>query len=98
MLAQELPQLGRAKRGLMVLRELKKNPHRVTFMSESSPLELLVTTQNGKQYNLDSEKYPINDRTSNGSFMLDEKQDGEILEVHEMHTAELEPKTEETSN
>lgn len=98
MLAQELPQLGRAKRGLMVLRELKKNPHRVTFMSESSPLELLVTTQNGKQYNLDSEKYPINDRTSNGSFMLDEKQDGEILEVHEMHTAELEQKTEETSS
>ncbi|EOL44371.1 DNA topoisomerase IV subunit A [Enterococcus caccae] len=98
MLAQELPQLGRAKRGLMVLRELKKNPHRVTFMSESSPLELLVTTQNDKQYTLDSEKYPINDRTSNGSFMLDEKQDGEILEVHEMHTAELEQKTDEQMN
>ncbi|MGM0217164.1 DNA topoisomerase IV subunit A [Enterococcus sp. AZ126] len=97
MLAQELPQLGRAKRGLMVLRELKKNPHRVTFMSESSPLELLVTTQNGQQYTIDSEKYPINDRTSNGSFMLDEKQDGEILEVHEMHSAELEAKTNEES-
>ncbi|MBO0472764.1 DNA topoisomerase IV, A subunit [Enterococcus sp. DIV0840] len=97
MLAQELPQLGRAKRGLMVLRELKKNPHRVSFMSESSSLELLVTTQNGKQYTIDSEKYPINDRTSNGSFMLDEKQDGEILEVHEMHTAELVPKAEEES-
>ncbi|EOI00443.1 DNA topoisomerase IV, A subunit [Enterococcus moraviensis ATCC BAA-383] len=96
MLAQELPQLGRAKRGLMVLRELKKNPHRVNFMSESSQLELLVTTHNGKQYTINSEKYPINDRTSNGSFMLDEKQDGEILEVHEMHTAELEPKTEES--
>lgn len=67
-------------------------------MSESSPLELLVTTQNGKQYTLDSEKYPINDRTSNGSFMLDEKQDGEILEVHEMHTAELEQKSAENSN
>ncbi|OJG72979.1 DNA topoisomerase IV, A subunit [Enterococcus quebecensis] len=89
MLAQELPQLGRAKRGLMVLRELKKNPHRVTFMSESTPLELLVTTQNGKQYTIDSEGYPINDRTSNGSFILDEKEDGEILEVHEMHTSEL---------
>lgn len=97
MLAQELPQLGRAKRGLMVLRELKKHPHRVIFMSESSPLELLVTTQNGKQYTIDSEKYPINDRTSNGSFMLEEKQDGEILEVHEMHTAELEQKTEDNS-
>lgn len=45
MLAQELTQLGRAKRGLMVLRELKKNPHRVVFMSESTDLDLLVTTQ-----------------------------------------------------
>lgn len=95
MLAQELTQLGRAKRGLMVLRELKKNPHRVSFMSESSTLELLVTTQSGKQYTIDSQTYPINDRTSNGSFMLEEKQDGEILEVHEMHTAEL-PEKEET--
>ncbi|WP_429952579.1 DNA topoisomerase IV subunit A [Enterococcus sp. AZ192] len=95
MLAQELTQLGRAKRGLMVLRELKKNPHRVSFMSESSTLELLVTTQSGKQYTIDSQTYPINDRTSNGSFMLDEKQDGEILEVHEMHTAEL-PEKDET--
>ncbi len=92
--AQELTQLGRAKRGLMVLRELKKNPHRVSFMSESSSLELLVTTQSGKQYTIDSQTYPINDRTSNGSFILDEKQDGEILEVHEMHTAELPEKEE----
>lgn len=94
MLAQELTQLGRAKRGLMVLRELKKNPHRVIFMAESSPLELLVTTQTGKQFTIESEKYPINDRTSNGSFMLDEKQDGEILEVHEMHSAELAEKSD----
>ncbi|MEI5992530.1 DNA topoisomerase IV subunit A [Enterococcus sp. 4G2_DIV0659] len=97
MLAQELTQLGRAKRGLMVLRELKKNPHRVIFMSESSSLELLVTTQSGHQYTIDSKKYPINDRTSNGSFMLDEKEDGEILEVHEMHTAVLEEKSETDS-
>ncbi|KAF9404233.1 hypothetical protein HW555_014449 [Spodoptera exigua] len=97
MLAQELTQLGRAKRGLMVLRELKKNPHRVIFMAESSPLELLITTQTGKQFTIDSEKYPINDRTSNGSFMLDEKQDGEILEVHEMHSAELGEKSDPES-
>ncbi|MDA9470333.1 DNA topoisomerase IV subunit A [Enterococcus sp. 5H] len=97
MLAQELTQLGRAKRGLMVLRELKKNPHRVIFMAESSPLELLVTTQTGRQFTIESEKYPINDRTSNGSFMLDEKQDGEILEVHEMHSAELAEKSDPES-
>lgn len=87
MLAQEITQLGRAKRGLMVLRELKKNPHRVSFMSESSDMELLVTTQSGKQLVIHSKDHPISDRTSNGSFITDEKQDGEILEVHEMHPA-----------
>jgi topoisomerase-4 subunit A len=92
MLAQELTQLGRAKRGLMVLRELKKNPHRVMFMAESSSLELLVTTQKGQQYTIDPEKYAINDRTSNGSFLFDEKLEGELLEAHIMHTAELDKK------
>ena len=39
MLAQEISQLGRAKRGLMVLRELKKNPHRIVYMGsgETNP-------------------------------------------------------------
>lgn len=87
MLAQELTQLGRAKRGLMVLRELKKQPHRVAFMAESSIQELLVTTQSGEQILVNAEKYPINDRTSNGSFFIDEKNTGEVLAVHEMHDA-----------
>ncbi|MTD38893.1 DNA topoisomerase IV subunit A [Erwinia sp. CPCC 100877] len=94
MLAQELTQLGRAKRGLMVLRELKKNPHRVVFMAESSSLELLVTTQKGQQHIINPEKHPINDRTSNGSFLFDEKLEGEILEAHTMHTAEIDKKEE----
>ena len=82
--AQELPQLGRAKRGLMVLKELKKAPHRIQFMAESNGIELLVTTNNGANLLIDSQKYPINERTSNGSFMIDEKQEGGILSVHQL--------------
>lgn len=90
MLAQELTQLGRAKRGLMVLRELKKNPHRVVFMSESTDLDLLVTTQKGTQEVIQSKNYPISERTSNGSFVIDEQKDGQVMEVHEMHSAVIE--------
>lgn len=84
MLAQELPQLGRAKRGLMVLKELKKNPHRIQFMSESNETELLVTTQKGENIIIDSQSYAINERTSNGSFMIDEKQEGGVLAVRKL--------------
>ena len=45
MLAQELTQLGTSKTWTNGLAELKKNPHRVVFMSESTDLDLLVTTQ-----------------------------------------------------
>uniref|UniRef100_UPI000FF21CE0 DNA gyrase C-terminal beta-propeller domain-containing protein n=1 Tax=Escherichia coli TaxID=562 RepID=UPI000FF21CE0 len=90
MLAQELTQLGRAKRGLMVLRELKKNPHRVVFMSESTALDLLVTTQKGTQESIQSKSYPISERTSNGSFVNDEQKDGQVMDVHKMHSAVIE--------
>lgn len=89
MLAQELPQLGRAKRGLMVLRELKKNPHRAVYMGADNELPLLVTTQKGTQHILDSTQYPISDRTSNGSFLIDEKTEGQVYEVHQMHSASV---------
>ncbi|MBL1230720.1 DNA topoisomerase IV subunit A [Enterococcus sp. BWB1-3] len=83
MLAQELNQLGRAKRGLMVLRELKSNPHRVVYMGESIPdKQLLIETQKGTRIIIDSEKAPINDRNSNGSFIINEKDE---LGIHSVH-------------
>ncbi|MGK0551777.1 DNA topoisomerase IV subunit A [Enterococcus faecalis] len=89
MLAQELTQLGRAKRGLMVLRELKKNPHRVAFMSEGNAQDLLITTQKGSQHVINAQQYAIGDRTSNGSFAIDEQTQGSVMEVHEMHSARI---------
>lgn len=81
MLAQEINQLGRAKRGLMVLRELKKNPHRVVYMGSGENQQLLVTNQKGRSFEVITNQIPINDRTSNGSFIMDEKTGGQIYEV-----------------
>lgn len=91
MLAQELSQLGRAKRGVMILRELKKNPHRVTYMGDGEHKELQV--KNTVEKIISTDDIPINERTSNGSFVLDEKA-GEVNSVIELINPAL--PTEET--
>lgn len=83
MMINELTRLGRAKRGLMILRELKKNPHRVVFAGELHATEKLVMiTQKGATHLIEPQKYPINERTSNGSFVYDEKEEGPIENVY----------------
>lgn len=90
MLAQELNQLGRAKRGLMVLRELKKNPHRIVYMGSGENRQLIVQNQKGQQVEINTNDYPVSDRTSNGSFVMDEKQGGTIIEVQEIKDPAIE--------
>ena len=79
----EISKLGRAKRGLMVLRELKNNPHRVFLaISTNGDNELIIIeTKNGSSYTVDTKDIPINDRTSNGSFISNEKVDGEVIKL-----------------
>ncbi|MFS0983980.1 DNA topoisomerase IV subunit A [Enterococcus durans] len=81
MLAQEISQTSRAKRGVIVLRELKKNPHRIIYMSEGKSKEMTVINQKGQELVIDPTDYPIGDRTSNGSFAMDEKSGGEVIKV-----------------
>ncbi|MEG0293937.1 DNA topoisomerase IV subunit A [Enterococcus sp.] len=83
MLAQEVPQMGRAKRGQMILRELKSNPHRIVFMGVGEKRSYIVHNQKGEEKVFKTEDFPVADRTSNGSFILDEKQGGEISEVRQ---------------
>lgn len=83
MLAQELSQLSRAKRGVMILRELKKNPHRIVYMGDGQNKTLLLANEKGQQAEIQSDHYPISDRMSNGSFALDEKQGGKVIEAKE---------------
>ena len=81
MLAQEISQTSRAKRGVTVLRELKKNQHRIIYMSEGKSKEMTVINQKGQELVIDPTDYPIGDRTSNGSFAMDEKSGGEVIKV-----------------
>ncbi|MBF8807865.1 MAG: DNA topoisomerase IV subunit A [Enterococcus lacertideformus] len=79
MLAQEITQTSRAKRGVTVLRELKKNPHRVIYMSEGTAKERIIINQKGQELFINPTDYPIGDRMSNGSFVVDEKKGGEVI-------------------
>src|SRR5699024_6045707 len=61
MLAQELPQLGRAKRGLMIFRELKKNPHRLAYMTTETEGTLALTTKKGIETEIEIAEIAISD-------------------------------------
>ena len=89
MLAQEISQTSRAKRGVTVLRELKKQPHRVIYMSEGHAKTMTLINQKGQELPIDPTDYPIGDRTSNGSFVLDEKKDGEVQMVIDSPTMDI---------
>ncbi|WP_078807544.1 DNA topoisomerase IV subunit A [Pilibacter termitis] len=95
MFAQEILQIGRAKRGLMVLRELKNNPHRIVYMNSSNATPLLITTAKGTVIEVDENNYPIGERTSNGSFAIDEKVENGVYEVRKQGFVNIEEDTTE---
>lgn len=78
--------LGRAKRGLMVFRELKKNPHRIALLTkvtrEDNELYTIVTTKD-KLIDMKPTNYVVSDRYSNGSFILDQAVDGDPKSIKE---------------
>ena len=72
----------RAKRGVMVLRELKTKPHRITALSSyGQNHELILTTSSQRQVRIDTNTYPLGDRYSNGSFVLDPTTDGRPISL-----------------
>lgn len=81
MLAQELPSANRAGRGLMVFRELKNYPHRVVFMGECHDQTYYMQNQKGEVYKLHPAEFPISDRTSNGSMLMNETEGGDVISV-----------------
>ncbi|HEY4553035.1 MAG TPA: DNA topoisomerase IV subunit A [Bacillaceae bacterium] len=73
---------SRAKRGVVMLRELKKNPHRIAGMkmvADSDRVTLL--TEKGQEEILFPSSYKFSDRYSNGSFALDEAISGAVKDI-----------------
>ncbi len=78
----EFEPAGRAKRGSVMLRELKKKPHRITgFYLVEDNEELQFKTANGAIQSVLPLDLPKSDRYSNGSYVVDSDEKGEVVEV-----------------
>ncbi len=74
---------GRAQRGLMILKELKKNPYRVAGAKLTGPEEALVlVTDKGVRIELVAKEIRLSDRTSNGSSVSDESKNGKAVRLN----------------
>ncbi|WP_434967960.1 DNA topoisomerase IV subunit A [Listeria ilorinensis] len=73
----EFEPISRAKRGLIMLRELKNNPHRFVDMKlVHQEDKLLIETDKEQMIDLEVANLHLTDRYSNGSFVLDESMEG----------------------
>ncbi|ANU17211.1 DNA topoisomerase IV subunit A [Planococcus maritimus] len=80
---------SRAKRGVVMLRELKSNPHRVVaVIGTTGKEEILLETTKGLRIPIAPGRLKAVDRYSNGSFIVDETTDGTVTAIYRIPTAE----------
>lgn len=78
----EFDKASRAKRGLVMLREVKNNPHQIAAVDLVEPSSFIyVQTEKGTVEKLAAASYRNNDRYSNGSFVLDQQEAGDVVEM-----------------
>lgn len=78
----EIERTGRAKRGLVILKELKTNPHRIfNVLVVNEEDSVLVATKKQVQEKFAISELTKADRYSNGSLKFDINNDGELLFV-----------------
>lgn len=87
----EIERSGRAKRGLVILKELKKNPHRIFNVSVANPDDtVLMATKKQVRETMQVSELAQTDRYSNGSLKVDIENDGELLFVKIIHPSKQE--------
>ncbi|AST91943.1 DNA gyrase subunit A [Sutcliffiella cohnii] len=76
----EFERASRAKRGLVMLREVRTNPHEIaSVVAVSDEVIVHIETSKGIVEEIDPINYRNNDRYSNGSFVLDQQEAGEVV-------------------
>lgn len=87
---KEFEAASRAQRGVVVLKELKSNAHRVVGAKVVTNDEIIVvaTEKEHKIPFLAGSLRPV-DRYSNGSFIADEKTDGNVTHIYKDPKAEI---------
>lgn len=82
MALKEIEAGARAKRGVVTLRELKSNPHRVFSVLLTNKEDVLVLeTEKGVQETIPMNTMRPTDRYSNGSFIVDTEKEGQLVRV-----------------
>ncbi len=87
----EFERATRAKRGVIMLRELKSNPHRIiSSLIVKEKDKIYIETEKGFAESINVSKIRFNDRYSNGSFILDETENGRASLVWKVENKEEE--------
>ncbi|MBC1603626.1 DNA topoisomerase IV subunit A [Listeria rocourtiae] len=78
----EFEPISRAKRGLLMLRELKNSPHRFISLDLANDSDIIhVATNKDVVVDLNVSNLRVTDRYSNGSFIMDEQLEGVPVET-----------------
>jgi topoisomerase IV subunit A len=78
----EFEKSSRAKRGVVMLRELKAKPHKVAGMQVARGGDVIfLLSEKQKLASIAPASINYSDRYSNGSFILDENESGKVMEV-----------------
>ncbi|MEC1067682.1 DNA topoisomerase IV subunit A [Priestia megaterium] len=78
----EFEESARAKRGLVMVRELKSNPHQIAKVKAISKEHyMIVESSKGQIEQIDPSTMRASDRYSNGSFVLDQSEAGNLVDV-----------------
>ncbi|MDW0115465.1 DNA topoisomerase IV subunit A [Sporosarcina thermotolerans] len=81
---------ARAQRGLVVLKELKTNPHRIVGTKPVKPSEnIIVATDKDHKVTVESGSLRLVERLSNGSSLFDESKEGTVVSVYKELKAEM---------
>ncbi|OAT73978.1 DNA topoisomerase IV subunit A [Parageobacillus thermoglucosidasius] len=79
----EFAKTSRAKRGVVMLRELKTNPHRIvaSVLTDRNDDMLFIRTETGAIETLSVSSLRVADRYSNGSFVIDNDEAGNVIDM-----------------
>ncbi|MBH0168047.1 MULTISPECIES: DNA topoisomerase IV subunit A [Fictibacillus] len=86
----EFEKTSRAKRGLVMVRELKSNPHRIVGMKliTADDTQFVLETSSGKVEKISPANYKPADRYNNGSFVVDTGETGPITRIKSLVSTE----------
>jgi len=84
MSVDEIPVTSRARKGVAIMRELKKDSHEIVatiIVDQQAPAPLSIFTSRGKQFDVSPKDHGLSQRYSNGSFIIDVATDGQPVSI-----------------